>query len=172
MNLQHPSLTLIGSLVILAGCRSPTEPGTNLSPDFAKSPNAPVNSASGGGTVDVPAGRSTYAFHASVNGAGIVSGGFEIHFSSTDANVHGDVTCFVVDGNQAWFGGVVTRSSDETLVAVGSELVWRAIDNGEGTNATADQISAFASGPWTADRCVEKPLFGTRDWTNGNVQIR
>ncbi len=45
-----------------------------------------------GGTVVVPEGRSTYAFHASNSGTDEVKGRFDLHVSSVDANVHGNVT--------------------------------------------------------------------------------
>ena len=76
------------------------------------------------------------------------------------------------EGNRAWFGGVVTGTSDPTLVPLGREFVWRAEDNGQGANAPPDRVSSYFSGVWTAGRCAEKPLFPTREWTNGNVQIR
>lgn len=112
---------------------------TSSEPSFAKSDNAPVNQVSGGGTVDVPAGRSTYTFHASKNGANEVKGGFQLHFSSVDVNVSGDVTCLIVNGNFARMTGVVTNSSNETLMATGTRLHWQAVDNGE--EATPSRIA-------------------------------
>ena len=143
---------------------------TSIEPSFAKSDNAPVNQVSGGGTVDVPAGRSTYAFHASKNGANEVKGGFQLHFSSIDANVSGDVTCLIVNGNFARMTGVVTNSSNETLMATGTVLHWQARDNGEGSNALPDRVTAYHLVGNSAF-CNHAPQ-ATNEWSNGNVQIK
>lgn len=170
MTQLRTSLALLGTAAVLAACGSATEPRLLASDPLLKSDNAPAHLVSGGGTVDVTLGRSTYAFHASMNGAGAVSGSFELHFTSVDANVHGTITCLVVDGNTAWLGGVTTRSSDESLVPVGREFDWVAQDNGEGANAAADRISGFRVG--SAARCLLMQDFLARDWTNGNVLVR
>ena len=153
--------------LLSAGCDSAGSTGTEM---LLKPDNAPVHQASGGGTVDVPAGRSTYAFHASIDGAGSVSGGFEFHFASSGANVHGDVTCLLVIGNYARLTGVVTNSSDEGAMATGTVLHWQALDNGEGSNAPPDRVSSFYG-------VVNPALCGfvnvlDKDWTNGNVQVK
>lgn len=168
--LPRAALTLVFA-ISFAGCESSTIVEPDMDPSFARSGSAPVQSVSGGGTVDVTAGRSTYAFHASINGAGAVKGKFELHFSSSPTQVHGDVTCLVIDGNQAWLGGVITRSNDEGAFGVGGEIVWSAEDNGEGKNADPDRVSAFFGG-LDADVCLTKFAVGTNEWSNGNVQIR
>lgn len=155
---------------LLQGCDAPATAPAHQDVELTASVNAPVHRASGGGTVDTDFGRSDYAWHASIDGAGNVSGQFELHFTSTDANIHGDVTCLVVDGNRAWLGGVVTRTSDPSLVADGQNFVWRAVDNGEGANAAPDQVSSYFL--TAANRCALKILYATRVWSNGNVQIR
>lgn len=165
-------LATLGACALLAvACDSPAASrliGANMA--LSKSDNAPVHRVSGGGTVDVSQGRSTYAFHASVDGAGNAEGGFELHFSSVDANVHGDVTCLIVVGNFARLTGVVTRSSDATLIPVGNIYHWQAVDNGEGENAPPDLITAYYQ--------VGTPAFCNyanlpdNTWTNGNVQVK
>ena len=169
--LRAKSLLTLVFAFSFAGCESGTFVEPNMDPSFAKSGNAPVQRISGGGTVDVTAGRSTYTFHASINGAGDVKGKFELHFSSSPVDVHGDVTCLVIDGNQAWLGGVITRSNTEGAFGVGGEIVWRAEDNGEGKNADPDRVTSFFGG-FNADFCLTKFGSAITDWSNGNVQIR
>jgi hypothetical protein len=165
-------LATLGACALLAvACDSPAASrltGVNMAA-FAKSDNAPVHRASGGGTVDVAQGRSTYAFHASVDGAGNAKGVFELHFSSVDANVHGDVTCLSVVGNFARLTGVVTSSSDATLIPVGTIYHWQAVDNGEGANAPPDLITAYYR-VVTPNFCEYGDL-PDNTWTNGNVQV-
>lgn len=160
--------------VALMGCDSDTAVEPEMTPSFAMAAGAPVHQVSGGGTLETPNGRSLYTFHASVNGAGAVKGQFELHFTSADVSVHGDVTCLVVDGNDAWLGAVVTRSNLEAgFFAVGGDFSWRAQDNGEAANAEPDRVSRFR-GRLSADDCNTKwtPLLPLNEWPIGNVQIR
>jgi hypothetical protein len=168
----------VAGAFLVAGCDSTASSDlAGIEAAMEKSDNAPVHMASGGGTVDVPTGgRSTYTFHASANGAGDVSGAFNIHFSTIDAHVSGDVTCLLVipnvlGGSAALLTGVVTSSSDETLMAVGTKLHWQALDRGEGNNALEDMVSPFAS-VTQAPGCGFLPPMPITEFTNGNVQIK
>ena len=171
MNGNVKQLTILAAIALsAAACATPGASDlTSVESSFTKSDNAPVSQASGGGTVDVPQGRSTYAFHASANGAGEVKGNFNAHFSNVDANVRGDVTCLAVVGNRATMAGVVTATSDATLVPVGRIYAWQVVDNGEGSNASPDQVSAFY--PVGSNFC-NYDLFTDKDWSNGNVQVK
>ena len=165
-------LLSLAAVTAFIGCEAGTSVEPQVTPHFAMRAAAPVAHASGGGTVDTSAGRSTYAFHASVNGAGIVEGTVELHFSSADVNIHGNVTCLVIDDNDAWFGAVITRSDRESgNFAVGGDFVWRAEDNGEGADTDPpDQVSSFF-GRFAANFCNTQFPVSQKDWTNGNVQI-
>lgn len=134
--------------------------------------NAPTHQASGGGTVVTELGRSTYAFHASSSADGSVKGSAELHFSSSPITVHATVSCLSVAGNQAWMGAVVTRSPLETgAFSEGGQILWTVIDNGEGNNANPDRVSSFF-GTASAQNCQQQFNLATRDWTNGNAQVR
>jgi len=172
MNGTANRLTIFAAFALIAsGCGAPGQSDlTSIEASFAKSDNAPVSRVSGGGTVVVPEGRSTYAFHASSNGTDEVKGRFELHFSSVEAKVHGNVTCLLVTANHARLAGVVTRSSNESLVPVGTVYTWQAIDNGEGNNAPPDRVSGFA--PVPSPTFCNYNDFTDKDWTNGNVQIK
>ena len=167
-----PQIALLSALAFV-GCDGSAIVEPELQPDFARvAAGAPAHQVSGGGTVDVPDGRSTYAFHAMTTKDGGVRGTVELHFSSAPVTVHGNVTCLSVDGNQAWLGAVITRSdAGEGNFDVGGEIVWRAVDNGQGSNADPDLVSSF-SGRFTADFCETQFDSNVRDWSNGNVQIR
>lgn len=87
---------------------------------------------------------------------------------------HVDVTCMSVAGNQAWVGGIISRSDDPAVI-VGTVSYFRAIDNGEGSGLP-DQVSPARIN----DRAGEDILFCTQQPTglplrnveHGNVQIR
>lgn len=130
----------------------------------------PKTIVSGGGTVETASGRSTYAFHALVDGSGSTDGQFEIHFSSVPWELHGSVTCAVVVGGQARLGAVIERSdATNPNWQEGGEFIWFASDGGEGANAAPDQVSSFFR--HDSSDCTA-PTFNVKDWTNGNVQIR
>ena len=54
------------------------------------------------------------------------------------AIIHGAVTCLVVVGNEARIGGTIDRAAF-TPVGIGSDFLFRVIDNGEG-GAVTDQF--------------------------------
>ena len=65
-------------------------------------------------------------------------------------------------------GGVVTKSHYASI-NVGDEFIIRLVDNGEGKNAAAAQVSSMY---WVLGSDVSSmPDLGLLDWTNGNVQV-
>jgi hypothetical protein len=84
---------------------------------------------------------------------------------------HADVTCFTIDGNQAWLEGVITHSNAPVFPPAGTTIIWTVEDNGEGGNATgpdkASQIISFPPGP-NCSAGVDQIL---RPVTSGNVQV-
>lgn len=164
--------------VVLVACQDhgPTVPADG--PQFAQVASRPVYRVSGGGAVvRVDASgprRSVYAFNASLDATGTVSGQAEVHLTSTPAHIHIDVQCLVVRDNEAWLSGPVTRT-DNPEVPLGTVFLWRAQDNGEGRSAEPDGISSFV---WRPERnyspavCLWQPeSMAMAPWTNGNVQI-
>jgi hypothetical protein len=172
MNSTARNLMMIASGVfVVTACDSSSRAApTGVDAVMAKSANAPVSQVSGGGTVDVSTGRSKYTFQASVDGNGAVSGGFNLHFTSIDVKASGDVTCLIVNGNVARMNGVVTKSSDESLLPVGRILHWQATDNGEGSAAPPDRVTPFF--PVGNASFCGFALQPSNEWTNGNVQIK
>jgi hypothetical protein len=88
-----------------------------------------------------------------------------------ESNVHLDVDCLVIVGNQAWFSGPATRW---TLGGIpqppGLYLLFRVVDNGEGANDPADLGSPAFSGPPMGCRLM--PPFPLLPSANGNIQVR
>jgi hypothetical protein len=91
----------------------------------------------------------------------------------------GVITCFSIDGNQAWLGGIVTSSSD--VLAPGDEkrILW-VQDNGEGANAQPDRargiprlsMTGFSTLQEYCDAQPFTPERFTSDLEAGNIQIK
>jgi hypothetical protein len=101
-------------------------------------------------------------------------GNVQLHTTFVGAvasNVHVDVDCLVVVGNQAWFSGPARRW---TLNGVpqppGLYLVFRVEDNGEGANESPDRGSPAFSGPPMGCRLM--PAFPLLPTADGNIQVR
>lgn len=163
------------AVVAVAGCEPAAEvvaPVADAS--FARSPKAVVHQVSAGGIVDYTAQGSPglveqYGFTASVDGAGNARGQLQTDWDD-GLKFHMEITCLVVDGNQAWLGGVITKTTGSGVFAVGSEWVWSVADNGEGAAAAPDELTFFF--PYPATLCGDRVPYGAFAWTHGNVQVR
>ena len=127
----------------------------------------PVHMATGGGTVEAGGGLNTIAFTAQVDDAGAVKGQAQFQLRNQDLRLHVDVDCLSVLGNEAWIGGVVTQSNDPARI--GTRVLWRVQDNGEGGGAT-DQTSLPV--PGAPGDCLLQSALPLVPWTNGNVQVK
>lgn len=109
----------------------------------------------------------------------LAKGEFEGHalrFTGETVNIHAEVTCMAIVGNQAWIGLRITRATiDEQEVpgAAGTPMTFRVQDNGEGASA-ADAASLWFLG--FADEiafCNTRPTTNPlRTSTTGNVQVK
>lgn len=142
-----------------------------------------VASASGGSVFDIHdmfglelIEVQPFTFTAQVHADGSVSG--EYLFRTIDDGVpflaRGPLTCAVIEGNRAWLGGLIEKSSDPSLE--GLEMWFQVSDNGEpGADASPDMTTLIgAGGPGTAqDYCdrAPEPMFPFF-LEDGNVQVR
>lgn len=175
MRKSNVTLTLILAVIVTA-CGSLAEPrkaapGTPL---LARAASAPVHRVIGGGELDVAAlfagaNKESYGFTAMVDGAGNAHGQMAIDFSDT-APFHLEVTCLSVNGRDAWIGGVVTQTHDESAVPVGTEMWVRVRDNGNGANGTPDQMGFFRWAP--ASFCaLQRPASLAFNWLHGDITV-
>jgi hypothetical protein len=58
--------------------------------------------------------------------------------NAADSKSHGVISCFTVEGDQAWLGGFATSG---TYTGFSDGVSWRVVDNGGGSSTTPDQIS-------------------------------
>ena len=169
------------ALTALLACEPVLEPEVSVdvsSPAFAKGPVG--QSVTGSGHLILVSGtRRTFAFTARIHADGSVDGQWQrvTHFLDTSrkSRSHGKITCFTIIGNQAWIGGF--KTSGTTFVdPPNNEVGWRVVDNGQGRNAPADQISfQFVGRPpgTAASYCTNTPAVpALRDVVAGNIQVR
>lgn len=115
--------------------------------------------------------------HAQKRTDGTVSGGFHADAKYLNARFDVTITCFEIDGNRAWIGGIV-RDSDTPLIANGTATFFYVIDNGEGAIGAIQQdiVSAVRlNAPAGAELafCGERPLtLPSRRIEDGNIQVR
>lgn len=122
--------------------------------------------------------EQSYSFTAVSDGAfPAAKGQFEGHslrFTGEEVNVHADVTCVAIVGNQAWIGARVTSATvdhvDVPNVA-GTPLAFRVQDNGEGTNIDVASLWALIASDITF--CNTRPTTNAlRPSVDGNIQVQ
>jgi len=77
--------------------------------------------------------------------------------NATDSKSHGNVTCLSIVGDQAWIGGYATSGVNSIPP---NRVAWRVVDNGQGSSASPDQISAqywLGGGSLPAWYCATMP---------------
>jgi len=112
-----------------------------------------------------------FAFHASIDKDGMVSGSFESKSPGQDFRTHGTITCLVLQDNKtAIMSGVITKITGDGFPGVveGTPVWFKVRDNGEGANSPEDQFSDYYLG---LSGCVDYglPLLPI---TNGNIQVK
>ncbi len=176
-----------GTLVV--GCAAEGGPPTDpvSPPAFSAGNSGP--SANGQATLpmELLGGRQTVAFHVREFADGSVRGSFESKSRGQDLEVHANLDCLAITGNEAIAGGVVTQSRVDPSfpfpIPVGTRIWFRVRDNGEGANAPPDEFTDWFFGApelgFTLTVCApnvfeEFPEFipGYAPLANGNVQVK
>lgn len=169
---------------VLMSCADSTGPTTTdqeIEPDILANlgQNPVTRSATGSGQYHTLSGLwRTFSFNGTSKADGTARGRF--HFRIHDAQgegsrIWGDITCLTIEGNQAWLAGYVTKAGNPNHV--GRAHGFRVVDNGQGQNATPDQITV--TWPGTSDPtfvqpdeyCENKPSQTLHTVESGNVQI-
>jgi len=101
-------------------------------------------SASGHANLTINGGLQTYSFSA-IQGPNGVSGHFTNDSRAQDVIFQGDVTCLVINGNEAIIGGIITHITPNSdpfwFQFLGQPFVLRVVDNGEGAPDPVDLVS-------------------------------
>ena len=168
--MKHVSAIAALSIVGLLGCEPIVQPEGN-SPNLASNGGAGrvVEQVTGSGHFTRGGQLRTFSFSAVKRADGTVTGEWQRFNRALGAKAHGDVTCFSIAGNQAWLGGGVERTT-----TIPGEVGWTVVDNGQGANSPADQISLQNVGgpPGFADFfCATQPARRLFDIEKGNIQL-
>jgi hypothetical protein len=127
-----------------------------------------VQAAFGGGFWGDVDGRSrTVSFHALRYADGTVEGWYhaQVRARSPRARIIARLDCLHVAGNVAWMGGVIESAANPDNV--GRRLFLEAVDNGEGADASADELG----GRWEDLDCATEPDAQLQPIRGGNVTV-
>ena len=135
--------------------------------------NGLVASATGAGQATVGDEQRTFAFTARKYADGSVKGELQVNNRSLDRRSHMTLDCLVVSGNKSYMSGVIDKSTN--TADVGTYWDVEVVDNGEGANDPADQISliynfgtAFPCTHPGAQAALNASLFPIE---SGNIQV-
>lgn len=139
-----------------------------------------VESIMGSGHFTMPEGDwRTFNFTARRHADGTVDGQWErvrrAAGNAAGASSHGVITCFTVEGNQAWIAGYATGGLYTT--PPDNRVYWRVVDNSQATVPAPDRISTQVTqgGPeYPGWYCANKPLgyVTLYDVEAGNIRIQ
>ena len=176
----HKILPLLAFSLLATACGDEPVVGPDVgAPSFSvHNGHGPVvQSVTGFGLFTQVGEPTTFSFTARRHADGSVKGEWERQNRCGDFRAHGDVTCFTIVGDQAWISGIIELFPSDPG-RVGSEAIWRVVDNGQGANADPDQISRTRNpadfGASALDFCDGTPVGfpGVRDLEAGNISVR
>lgn len=86
-------------------------------------------------------------------------------------DIHVEVDCLAISGNQAWVSGEITRLllNGVPQPTAGRYVVWRVQDNGEGANSPPDLGSVLFVG--FPQACRFRPSLPMTPTANGSIQV-
>lgn len=137
----------LAALLLLACKEPPTSPvaapGSNQLGIRASDASNGNPRASGGGTTVELGEKSTFTFNAIQLKDGTVNGHLVYQIRGVDINIHMDIDCLNIIGNQATLSGTVTKVTGTApgFIFEGQKGVFKVVDNGEGGDAPPDLIS-------------------------------
>jgi hypothetical protein len=138
--------------------------------DNALAQQSIVQSAVGGGYHEhsVADRIAIFSFHALRFSDGTTKGWYhaQVRLRPPRARIIARIDCLHVVGNVAWMGGVIESAVDPDNV--GRRLFVKAVDNGEGAEASPDEIG----GAWRDADCTTEPDAELKPLLGGNVEIR
>lgn len=130
-------------------------------------------SANGQGTLTIGTETRHFSFHANTAGNGNVQGSGVLTYTAGGTQLKFNINCLSVAGNVATMSGTITQSN-VPAVTVGTRCWFRVVDNGEGSNAPADQITLLATFPNAVNppTCANNLLIALNLVEGGNIQVK
>lgn len=164
--MRCPGLVVL-LLFPLSACENVNAPTALLEPalqlDHLRSGDF-AEAVAGSGHYTVPTGMwegrwRTFSFSAIRQDDGSVTGTFHsrVHGANGDGSrLWGDVSCFVIEGDQAWIAGILWKAGNPNNVGTGHGF--RVVDNGQGKGAVPDELTVTWSGNTPPEMyCQNKP---------------
>jgi hypothetical protein len=129
-------------------------------------------SVNGQGTINLENGNSRrFSFHANTDKDGSVSGNGVLTYTKGVRKIMFDINCMSVEEGMATISGNITE--DKQVASNVGNIVWfQVVDNGEGKNSTADQMTLMIvnSGIECDSDLSYNLLF--YDIEGGNIQLK
>jgi len=129
----------------------------------------PRPSANGQGTLTVGDDSRHFSFHANTMPDNSVQGSGVLTYTANGLKIHFNIDCLTITGTTATMSGVITK--DDIAERVGWHIRFKVQDNGEGSNATPDQMSLMNLGP-TLPACNDPFSIGLAPIEGGNIQVK
>lgn len=116
---------------------------------------------------------ANFAFHATVDTDGNVSGSWQSFASGQDVETHGTIDCLTfIDDNTVVLTGTITKVKKNDGqwpgAEIGNQIWFKVRDNGEGSKSSPDQFSDYYL---SSAGCTNFNV-GLNDITNGNIQVK
>jgi hypothetical protein len=140
---------IILSILILSGCQENTSDSSPVSSDQGSllKGGRVVESVTGSGNFVLSNGDTrVFTLNAHRFADGSVDGHFNLNRTNSGVQYSGSITCFTINGSEAYFGGIIENSNSENPdLGPGASAWWAVIDNGQGNNSDPDQITLSLS---------------------------
>ena len=166
---------LVASLsLVVASCDDATAPNTAPAVQTTQDLSAaagPQERVTGAAHMTLPqTATEHYQFSAIRHHDGTVSGQFELYTTEVGGiRIHGEVSCFLIQGNTAWIAGIITKSTEESFIGLPAR--WMVTDNGEGANDPPDLSSDFYLGGNPQRFCTGVFTLPLLTVESGNIQV-
>ncbi|MFC2094015.1 hypothetical protein ACFLSH_00160 [Bacteroidota bacterium] len=178
------------SILIFSGCQENTSDPTSVSNDdgsLSKGGKV-IDNVTGSGNFVSNGNLRVFTFNARSFADGSVDGHFNLNRTNSGVHISGSITCFNINGNEAYFGGIIENSnSSNPNFGPGASSWFAVMDNGQGNNSDPDQISLSLNSndpfydqtfleQFCADPSTVAPLdnpisYGWNDVESGNIKI-
>ena len=167
-------LTMLMALIILLAALPALAAGNGIVESVTGSSHMTVPLSVFDPSLEGDAEMRTLSYNALRHANGDVKGQYQYYVAVQGVadTVHGTVICFKVEGNRAWIGATVDKTTDPTIVGLYSW--WQVEDNGQGAKAPADRTTflGFGTLAQTIEYCEGPDPNFIFDIDHGNIQVR
>ena len=170
-----PTLDVVTASADIAVTDLPTGEGLALAAEVGTEQAATGGRATGHADITIGTVGEKYSFSALSTGSfPNAKGQAEVHITSTLGltNVHADVNCLAILGNNAWVSGLVTkfrRNGEDLPFPPGFQMLFRVQDNGE--DGTTVDMASLVAAPLREQACQFMGPLPLAASDNGDIQV-